>query len=174
MVATFRFLALVLTALILGGAFCHVLELPVKMTLDPADYMVVQQIYGAFGPVGAVLEPGAIAATVVLAFLLRRRPGRGAAAIGALFLLAALASWAVVVNPVNAHWAAAGPDSVPPDFESLRARWEYGHALHAALLFAAFVSLVVSVLAATRPPVATGRLEDAAVDGQARRRDRVA
>jgi hypothetical protein len=173
MVTTFRFLALVLTALILGGAFCHVLELPVKMTLDPADYIVVQQIYGGFGPVGAVLEPGAIAASIVLAFLRRRRRGFGAAVIGVLFLLAALASWAVVVNPVNAHWAAAGPHSVPPDFESLRARWEYGHALHAALLFAAFVSVVVSVLAATRPAAATGRL-DSAVDGRAQHRDHVA
>ena len=49
-----RLLSLTFSALILGGAFCHVLEMPVKLMLPGAEYTVVQQIYGAFGPVGAV------------------------------------------------------------------------------------------------------------------------
>lgn len=65
---------------------------------------------------------------------------------GAVALAAALLLWFVVVSPVNAHWAAAGPGTVPPAFESPRARLKWGHAAHAALLFVAFLALVVFVL----------------------------
>jgi hypothetical protein len=39
-----------------------------------------------------------------------------------------------------------GPGRVPSNFESLRWRWEWGHAVHAALLFLAFLALLTSVL----------------------------
>ena len=35
---------------------------------------------------------------------------------------------------------------MPPDFASLRARWEWGHAAHATLLFVSFLATVTSVL----------------------------
>jgi hypothetical protein len=149
-----RLLSLVFTALILGGAFCHVLEMPVKLTLAGAEYMVVQQIYGAFGPVGAVLEPAAILSSAALAFLVRGRRSFVPAIAGTVALTAALLLWFLVVSPVNAHWAAAGPGAVPPEFESLRARWEWGHAAHAALLFVAFLALAVSVLLEIPPRAA--------------------
>jgi hypothetical protein len=160
---SFRFVSLVFSALILGGAFCHVLEMPLKLAMAGADYMVVQQIYGAFGPVGMVLEPAAILSSVALAFLVRRRRSFVPALVGAVALVAALLVWATVVSPVNPHWAAAGPGTVPPDFAALRARWEWGHAAHAALLFLAFLALVVSVLV---------EVPRHAVAAEARRRDR--
>jgi hypothetical protein len=120
--------------------------MPIKLTMAGADYMVVQQIYGAFGPVGMVLEPAAILSSVALAFLVRRRRSFVPALVGAVALVAALLVWAAVVSPVNPHWAAAGPGTVPSDFTALRTRWEWGHAAHAALLFLAFLALVVSVL----------------------------
>jgi Domain of unknown function (DUF1772) len=141
-----RFLSLVCTALILGGAFCHVLEMPIKLGLSGADYMIVQQIYGTFGPVGSILEPAAIISTAALAFVVRGRRSFGPAVVAAVTLVVALIAWVAVVNPVNPHWAAAGPTTVPPEFEALRRRWEWGHATHAALLFVAFVATVVSVL----------------------------
>lgn len=140
------FVSVAFSALILGGAFCHVLEMPVKMAMAGADYMIVQQIYGGFGPVGAVLEPGAILSAAALAFLLRGRRSFIPALTGAIALAVALLVWVAVVSPVNPQWAAAGTTSVPPNFESLRARWEWGHAIHAGLLFLAFLSLVVSML----------------------------
>ena len=159
----FRFLSVVFTALILGSAFCHVLEMPLKLAMSGADYMVVQQIYGAFGPVGAVLEPAAILSSAALAFLVRKRPSFIPALVGALALVTALLVWAAVVSPVNPRWAAAGPGTVPPDFAALRARWEWGHAAHASLLFVGFLALVVSVLVEIpRRPVAAAARHRAA------------
>ena len=70
------------------------------------------------------------------------------ALVGALCLAAALLLWVAIVSPVNPHWsAAAQAQTVPDDFQSLRNRWEWGHAIHAGVLFLGFVALVVSVLA---------------------------
>jgi hypothetical protein len=143
---SFRLLSLVFTALIMGSALCHVIEMPIKIAMAGADYMVVQQVYTSFGPLGAVLEPAAILSTAALAFLVRRRRSFFPALIGAVLLVAALLVWALVVNPVNPLWATAGPRTVPPDFDSLRARWEWGHVAHATLLFVGFLALVVSVV----------------------------
>jgi hypothetical protein len=142
-----RLLSLSFTALILGGVFCHVLEMPVKMTLAPSDYMIVQQIYSTFGPIGAVLEPAAILCATALAWLVRGRRAFAPALVGGLCLVASLMLWVAIVSPVNPHWAAAAQaQTVPDNFESLRSRWEWGHAIHACGLFAGFVALVVSVL----------------------------
>ena len=162
----FRFLSLVFSALILGSAFCHVLEMPVKMAMAGADYMIIQQIYAGFGPIGAVLEPAAIMSAAALAFLLRGRRAFVPALTGAIALAVALLVWVAVVSPANPQWTAAGPDTVPPNFESLRARWEWGHAIHAGLLFVAFVSLGVSVLWDV-PARAVAEDADRAVDERA-------
>jgi hypothetical protein len=39
-------------------SFCHLLEMPVKMTLGWEDYATVQGIYGNFGGVGRVETQG--------------------------------------------------------------------------------------------------------------------
>jgi len=69
----FRFLSIVLAALVLGLAVGHALEMPAKLALPPHDYLIVQQIYPAFGAVGAILEPAAVVGAFVFAFLVRRR-----------------------------------------------------------------------------------------------------
>src|SRR5712691_3615898 len=126
MIVTLRVLALVLTSLVLGLSFCHVLEMPGKMKLGGQENMVVQQIYRTFGPVASVLEPGAIIVSAVLAFLLRRRLPAFALTFGAsVALAAALGLWAALVYPVNLQWAALPPGALPPDWQVLRARWEY-------------------------------------------------
>lgn len=121
--------------------------MPAKLALAPNDYLIVQQIYGAFGAVGALVEPAAVIAAIVLTFLVRRRRRAFVPAlIGALCLVTALLIWVAVVNPANAQWQAAGAADVPANFDSLRMRWEWGHAVRAALIWAGFVSLVVAVL----------------------------
>ena len=142
----FRFLSLVLTGVVLALALPHALEMPAKLALAPNDYLIVQQIYGAFGAVGALVEPAALIAAIVLSFLARRRRAFVPALIGALCLVTALLIWVAVVNPANAQWQAAGAADVPENFDSLRMRWEWGHAVRAALICAGFVSLVVAVL----------------------------
>jgi len=91
-----------------------------------------------------------VVCAIVLAFLVRRGRAFRPALVGALCLVAALLIWAAIVNPVNEHWAqwqAAGARAVPDNFESLRLRWEWGHAARAALVLVGFVSLVIAALA---------------------------
>jgi hypothetical protein len=48
-----RFLSLLLVALTLGMTFCHVMEIPGKLRLDGATWLIVQQnLYVDFGVVG--------------------------------------------------------------------------------------------------------------------------
>lgn len=48
-------------------------------------------------------------------------------------------------NQATANWT-----SVPENWEALRARWEYGHALNAVLTFAAFICVAAAALTARR------------------------
>jgi len=144
---TFRFLTLVLTGITLGLTLGHLLEMPAKLALSTTDYLIVQRIYSGFGVLGALVEPAAIVCAIVLAFLARGTRAFKPALAGALCLVAALLIWVAAVNPTNAAWQTASPSMVPPDFESLRMRWEWGHAARAALVFVGFVSLVIAVLA---------------------------
>ena len=142
----FRFLSVVLAGLALSLAVSHALEMPAKLRLPAHDYLIVQQIYAAFGAAGAILEPAAVVCAFVLAFLVRGGRALRPALAGALCLTAALLIWVAIVNPVNTQWQAAGALNVPDNFESLRMRWEWGHAARAALILAGFVALVIAVL----------------------------
>jgi len=143
----FRFLTVVLTAITLGLTLGHLLEMPAKLALTPGDYVIVQRIYSGFGVLGALVEPAAIICAFAFAFLARGTRAFRPAVVGALCLVAALLIWVAIVNPTNAQWQTASPSMIPPDFEALRMRWEWGHAVRAALVLAGFASLVIAVLA---------------------------
>src|SRR5712664_3610682 len=66
----FFFLGLLLTALGLGPAFSHVLEMPGKRRLSPTVWLAVQQtLFTSFGRTLGIVESAAFLATLVLAFL---------------------------------------------------------------------------------------------------------
>jgi hypothetical protein len=70
LITIWRFVTLLLVALLTGWAFAHVLERPAKMLYDAGSYVTVQKtVYEAWGPpnVGGILEPAAILATIILA-----------------------------------------------------------------------------------------------------------
>ena len=76
LVRIWRFITLLLVALVPGLAFARVLERPAKMLYDAASYITLQKtLYVAWGPpnVGGFLEPAAILPTSVLAFGVRRK-----------------------------------------------------------------------------------------------------
>src|SRR3954468_1383433 len=64
---------LMVTALNTGLTFAHLLEMPAKRRLDAPGYLRTQQIYRTFGPLGGVLEPGAVAAAAMLTRAQRKR-----------------------------------------------------------------------------------------------------
>ena len=62
---------------------------------------------------------------------------------------AGLAVWFALVAPVTDALSGWTPATLPPDWSSYRHRWETGHAIHAALFAAGFISLLVALLAET-------------------------
>ena len=138
-------------ALTLGMTFCHVMEIPGKLRLDGVTWLTVQQnLYGAFGVVGAAIELLSILLTWVVAVQVRhRRPAFLWTGAAGLCVTAGLAVWFATVAPVNAALSGWTPENLPADWTSFRDRWEIGHAVHAALFGLGFGALVIAVLAET-------------------------
>lgn len=151
MVRIWRFLTLMFTALDMAMAFCHLLQLPPRMRYDGALWRRTQSMYQFFGPpVGATLEGGALLSTIILSFLVRRRPlaSRWTLA-GTLFFAASQALWWIWVAPVNAKMVNWRPESLPQGWQRLRMQWEYTHAGRAVLMIIGFGALLYSTLAET-------------------------
>lgn len=140
-----QFVAIILTALALVPGGAHALELAHKMALDRDQYFVVQSIYQGWAWLGAVLIL-AIAANAVLAIRMRRRTGPMlCAAASAAILCVTLAiffTWTFPANQATANWTGVAR----PDWQILRAQWEYSHAVNAALTFVALCATTASTV----------------------------
>jgi hypothetical protein len=143
MLKTWRFVTLMLVALLLGLSFAHVLEKPAKMGYDGALYITLQKsLYVMWGPpnIGGILEPAAIVATLVLAVATRRRKHPFVLAVIALVLLLAafpgVFFW--LVAPANAAFRNATPATLPENWTAFRTQWELGHTIRFALQLLAF------------------------------------
>jgi hypothetical protein len=146
-----RLAALVLAALSLGPSFAHVLEAPPRLLKWSPELWREATVFNGqfqlFGKLGGPLDGGVVAATAVLAFLVRdQRPGFWFALAAAVLFAASLAAWLSIVAPANAVLATWKPGPIPPDFEAVRNRWETGHMVIAALKVVGFVALTLSVL----------------------------
>lgn len=142
------FAALLLTASTLGLEFAHVLEWPQKQQYSGPLYVRLQEsLYVWFGTVGGIVYVLAIVATVALAVLLRRAAGhRWWIGIAAALQVVGLASFLIVIVPVNSRLPANGPGTAPADWTALRARWELGHTIGFVLFAASFVLLLLSLV----------------------------
>jgi hypothetical protein len=157
-----RLVTLLLTALVMGTSFCHVLEMPVKMQADGQLWTTLQHtLYRYFAILGGTVEVGAILAAALLSYRVR---GRSRAfrlsVVGAVGLAASFAVWLGFVNPVNRQTAAWTVDSIPGNWAAWRAQWEYGHAVRFALHVIAFSALTLSVLVETSGFHAPGEERD--------------
>lgn len=147
-----RLLTILLLALCLGMAECHLLEMPVRLKYAPALWSQVTNIEGTyryFAWVGAFIELGAVFTSTGLAFFLRRRPGFGLSLLGALSAWLGQAIWWGVVKPVNDLMTRWTPANLPGNFMALRQRWEYTHGTRAVVLFIGLIALLWSVLRET-------------------------
>jgi len=141
-----RFLLIVdllLIMLVFSLAFSHVMELPGKLQLSGAVWLIVQQtLYNGFGPFASVVEPLAIALSWVLAVLVHHeRPAGRLVLLAAICSSAGLIEWFVVVSPLNTRLNSWGPATLPADWTTIRDRWELGHVVHAVLLGVALCAL---------------------------------
>jgi hypothetical protein len=172
-----RFIALILTALLVGTSFAHTLELPAKMQYPAPLYITLQKtLYAAWGPpsVSGFLEPAAILSTAVLAYLVRkRRPAFHLTLAATVCLLLAFpVVFFLFVEPANAVFRQATPESPPADWMRLRAQWEYGHAARFVLHLLGLSALALSVLRETGPERHLTATEPQAADAQRQAADR--
>jgi anthrone oxygenase-like protein len=145
---TWRFVTLLFTALALGMAFAHLLEMPPKMRYPASLWMTLQlSLYRAFAPAGAILETGSVIFAAVLVYLVRGRwPAFLLTLVGAVCLATAFVVWFIFTAPANTQvnrWTAESP---PADWRRWRNQWEYSHAGRAILFLLGFGTLLASVL----------------------------
>jgi hypothetical protein len=144
MVKTLFFLAIMLTAIAMGAALAHLFELPNKISINAADYLTVQRNYDNWWIVGLSV-PLAFISVLGLAIALRDT--------GTPFTLALIAL-ALLVGEMVAFWGFTAPVNratenwtmLPSNWEELRERWEYSHAVRAVLYVLAMGTLVMSAL----------------------------
>jgi hypothetical protein len=138
------FLALMLTAIAMSLALAHLFELPNKIDLGAAHYLIVQRNYDNWATIGLVV-PAAFLSVVALTIMLRSTGTPFTLALIALLLLVGelIAFWGLIfpVNQATQNWT-----MLPDNWEALRAQWEYSHAVRAILYVSAFGALVMSLL----------------------------
>ena len=138
------FVALMATALALGAALAHALELPNKISMSREAYFTVQQIYAGWNRLAFLL---AIELTGMLALLViywREPAVMRPVAVALACLVAAQVIfwvWTFPANVATENWTMQ-----PENWEQLRAEWEYSHLAGAVFQTGAMAALVVAVL----------------------------
>lgn len=157
MLKGFLVVTILLTAVSMSAAFAHLLEMPAKMTYDGELWLtLLQTLYPpAFGPVAGTAEIAALAGMLVLVFAVRGTPAFRWTLAAAACMAAAHAAFWIWNAPVNAILVPA--DTLPDDWEQLRNRWEYSHALRAVLELGALAALVMSIMSRYRPRASSAK-----------------
>jgi hypothetical protein len=131
-------LCFVFSTLAMIPATAHLFALPNKMKMSGADFLVAQKIYFGWALFG-IFEATAIVSFLALAFFSRQQREILALSLFALgcVIFANVLFWIFnfPANQRTENWT-----SLPVNWESLRRRWEYSHAVRAVLLFSALFS----------------------------------
>ena len=139
-----RFASVMLTAIAMAGGFAHLLELPRKIEMSREEYLIVQRIYRGWALLGVAVV-GALLSSVLLALTVHDRPAEVyltvAAAVCILISLIVFFAFTFPANRETANWT-----TLPENWQKLRRRWEYSHAVGAALYFLALSLLTLSLL----------------------------
>jgi hypothetical protein len=151
-----QFITLVLTALVVGMSFSHVLEMPGKFRVAGSLWLTFQHtLYRAFATVGGPIEIGAIVSMGVLAYAVRAHRGSLLfTSVAGFFTASAFVIWVVFVDPVNNQTGVWTPETMPADWSRWRTQWEYSHAARFALHLLALCALLISIMSSSngRPP----------------------
>lgn len=143
------FIALMATALALGGALAHAMELPNKMGLTQQEYFTAQKLYLGWNRLAYLLAVE-LAGIVAVVYLYRRSPEVWRPAVaGLLFFFAAQVVfwvWTFPANVATKSWTLQ-----PENWQLLRAQWEYSHLAGAVFQTLVMAALLVAVLQRGRP-----------------------
>jgi Anthrone oxygenase len=145
-----RFTNLFVTGVNTGIALSHALQAPQKAKLDRAIYLAAQQnLYLRYGRAASALEPGALVSSLALAVFERRRRGSSLPMlVSAGCVVAEIAVWKTLIDPINRQVAGWDPDRMPPEWPQLRDRWHALHRVRALLTATALGASIVSTLRA--------------------------
>jgi hypothetical protein len=142
-------ITLVTAALVLGSSFAHMLQIGPARRYGAKQWLEMQQhFYPSYAAAAGIVEPLAIVAAALLAFVLRDwRPSMllaiaGTACLAIAFVLVSL----LLASRVNARVAEWKQDTVPSDWEHARKSLELAQVLRFALHLAGFTLLVVATL----------------------------
>jgi hypothetical protein len=138
------FIALLATALALGAALAHALELPNKINLPERQYFIIQQVYRGWNQLAYLLVIQLVSMLVSAGLSWHEPRVLWPTLAAVLFLLCAQAVFWTFTYPANVatdNWT-----TIPAEWESLRTRWEYSHALGAVFQFLAMSALIIAVL----------------------------
>lgn len=142
------FVALLATALALGGALAHVLELSNKIGMSREDYFIVQRVYLGWNRLAYLLLIE-LAGMLAVIFFYRAQPSVLWPALIALSCLVAaqFIFWVFTfpTNQATSNWS-----QQPENWETLRWQWEYSHLAGAAFQTLAMAALIVAVLRRSR------------------------
>lgn len=138
------FVALLATALALGGALAHALELPNKIGMSREHYFIMQRAYDGWFRLAYLLAVQ-LAGILAVSFLYRAEPRVLWPALIALGCLVAAQAvfwiWTYPANQATGNWTVQ-----PEDWEILRRNWEYSHLAGAVFQALAMVALIIAVL----------------------------
>lgn len=143
------FVALLASALALGAAMAHLLELPNKIGLPRDQYFIVQQVYRGWAQLAYLLALQFLAMLALAVRLRHQKPLFRPVLVAILGLLSAQAVfwvWTFPANQATANWTVA-----VAGWEALRRQWEYSHAAGAICQLVANTALVVAALRRGRP-----------------------
>jgi hypothetical protein len=142
-------IALLTTAIALGGALAHLFELPNKIKLSRDDYFVVQAIYRGWSELAVVLAFQFLSMIAVIVLARHDRNVRALVAVALICLIAAQVLFWTFTYPANVatdNWT-----TIPVHWESLRKNWEYSHAAGAICQLAGMSALVLAALIRSEP-----------------------
>jgi hypothetical protein len=141
-----QFVAIVLMAVSLVPGGAHVASLLNKIALSEANYFIVQAVYRGWDLFGAVL----IASLVVnLALAVAVRAQTVPLRLVLIALVCQVGGLAIfLAYPFPANQATANWTEMPDNWEALRSRWEYGHAVNAVTTFVGLCAVTLAALTA--------------------------
>ena len=142
------FVALLSSALALGGPLAHALEFANKIDLPRDQYFVVQTIYAGWNRLAYLLAIQFVSMAGVIVMSRHEPLVFWPALIAVACLIAAQLVFWTYTYPANVatnNWTA-----MPQNWDSLRYQWEYSHVAGAVFQVLAMIALIVAVLARGR------------------------
>jgi hypothetical protein len=146
-----RFITIIFVSLSMALSFCHLMQMPARMSYDAQLWRATQSMYQMFGPpVGAIIDVGAVILSIALVFFVRHRHRAFWWTLaGAGLLVAGHAIWWIYINPINNTMVNWTIDTMPADWMVYREQWEYTHVIIAVIKIIGLSALIASVLVET-------------------------